>query len=112
MRGVGKAGTGTDGSGHQPSRTDPVPCRKSGGNDRWTHRKGRFVGRLSVVWGDCAVTWIVRFLKISRSQWPWMTAGIVLGVVVIAANTLLMALSGWFIASMAVSGSSGAAFNY
>jgi ATP-binding cassette subfamily C protein CydC len=58
------------------------------------------------------VTWIVRFLKISRSQWPWMTAGIVLGVVVIAANTLLMALSGWFIASMAVSGSSGAAFNY
>lgn len=58
------------------------------------------------------MTWIVRFLKISRSQWPWMTAGIVLGVVVIAANTLLMALSGWFIASMAVSGSSGAAFNY
>lgn len=58
------------------------------------------------------MNWIVRFLKISRSQWPWMTAGIVLGVVVIAANTLLMALSGWFIASMAVSGASGASFNY
>src|ERR1039457_7675220 len=41
-----------------------------------------------------------------------MVAGIALGVVVIAANTLLMALSGWFIASMAVSGASGAAFNY
>jgi ATP-binding cassette subfamily C protein CydC len=33
-------------------------------------------------------------------------------VVVIAANTLLMALSGWFIASMAVSGASGMPFNY
>ncbi|MBW4056232.1 MAG: thiol reductant ABC exporter subunit CydC [Proteobacteria bacterium] len=55
---------------------------------------------------------IVRFLKISRRQWFWMVAGIVLGVVVIAANTLLMALSGWFIASMAVSGVSGASFNY
>jgi ATP-binding cassette, subfamily C, bacterial CydC len=41
-----------------------------------------------------------------------MVAGIILGVVVIAANTLLMALSGWFIASMAISGASGAAFNY
>jgi ATP-binding cassette subfamily C protein CydC len=41
-----------------------------------------------------------------------MAAGILLGVVVIAANTLLMALSGWFIASMAVSGASGIPFNY
>ncbi|MBK5277098.1 MAG: thiol reductant ABC exporter subunit CydC [Desulfuromonadales bacterium] len=58
------------------------------------------------------MNWVVRFLMISRKQWPWMTAGIVLGVVVIAANSLLMALSGWFIASMSISGSSGAAFNY
>ena len=56
--------------------------------------------------------WLVRFLKISRSQWRWMIAGIALGALVIAANTLLMAVSGWFIASMAISGSSGAAFNY
>ncbi|MGB9082162.1 MAG: thiol reductant ABC exporter subunit CydC, partial [Desulfuromonadaceae bacterium] len=55
---------------------------------------------------------LIRFLKISRSRWLWMGAGILLGVVVIIANTLLMAVSGWFIASMAVSGSSGAAFNY
>lgn len=41
-----------------------------------------------------------------------MVAGILLGVVVIAANAMLMAISGWFIASMAVSGSSGIAFNY
>ncbi|MDD2734656.1 MAG: thiol reductant ABC exporter subunit CydC [Desulfuromonadaceae bacterium] len=55
---------------------------------------------------------LARFLIISRGQWFWMGAGIVLGVLVIFANTLLMAISGWFIASMAVSGSSGAAFNY
>jgi ATP-binding cassette subfamily C protein CydC len=58
------------------------------------------------------VNQLVRFLIISRGQWFWMGAGIVLGVLVIFANTLLMAVSGWFIASMAVSGSSGAAFNY
>ncbi len=41
-----------------------------------------------------------------------MIGGIVLGVAVIAANTMLMAISGWFIASMAVSGVSGVPFNY
>lgn len=55
---------------------------------------------------------LVRFLRVSRKQWGWMGAGIVLGVVVVAANTLLMAVSGWFIASMAVSGVSGVPFNY
>lgn len=58
------------------------------------------------------MNWLVRFMKISRRQWLWMAAGILLGVVVIAANTLLMAVSGWFIASMAVSGVSGIPFNY
>jgi len=58
------------------------------------------------------VTHFARFLKISRSQWLWMVSGILLGVVVIIANCMLMAISGWFIASMAVAGSSGAAFNY
>jgi ATP-binding cassette, subfamily C, bacterial CydC len=58
------------------------------------------------------MTGFTRFLQISRSRWLWMGAGIILGVVVIISNTLLMAVSGWFIASMAVSGSSGAAFNY
>lgn len=41
-----------------------------------------------------------------------MAAGVLLGTAVIAANTLLMAISGWFIASMAVSGVSGVPFNY
>lgn len=58
------------------------------------------------------MTLLVRFLEISRKQWFWMAAGVVLGAVVIAVNSLLMALSGWFIASMAVSGGSGVAFNY
>jgi len=58
------------------------------------------------------MTHIIRFLIISRGQWFWMISGIVLGVAVIAANTLLMAISGWFIASMAVSGVSGVPFNY
>jgi ATP-binding cassette subfamily C protein CydC len=41
-----------------------------------------------------------------------MVAGIALGMTVITANAVLMALSGWFIASMAVSGAGGFSFNY
>ena len=51
-------------------------------------------------------------LRASRRQWFWMAAGIVLGITVITANALLMALSGWFIASMAVSGAGGIPFDY
>jgi ATP-binding cassette subfamily C protein CydC len=54
---------------------------------------------------------LLRLLRLARGQWPWMLGGILLGVLVIAANSFLMALSGWFIASMAVAGASGAAFN-
>lgn len=55
---------------------------------------------------------LMTILGIARRQWRWLGAGIVLGLLVIAANVFLMALSGWFIASMAVAGTSGAAFNY
>lgn len=55
---------------------------------------------------------LLRILAVARRQWWWMAAGILLGVLVIAANTLLMAVSGWFIASMAVAGASGVPFNY
>ncbi len=55
---------------------------------------------------------VVSILMVGRSRWGWMLAGIVLGVIVIAANTLLMALSGWFITSMAVSAACGTTFNY
>ena len=55
---------------------------------------------------------LIRILAVAHRQWPWMAAGIFLGVAVMIANTLLMALSGWFIASTAVAGMTGVSFNY
>ena len=55
---------------------------------------------------------IGRILSVAADQWRWMVSGIILGVLVIAANAILMALSGWFIASMALAGVSGAHFGY
>jgi ATP-binding cassette, subfamily C, bacterial CydC len=55
---------------------------------------------------------LLTMLRISRRQWRWLAAGILLGLLVIAANVLLMAISGWFIAAMAVAGASGVPFNY
>lgn len=55
---------------------------------------------------------LIRILGVARQQWLWMVAGIILAVAVMIANALLMAISGWFIASMAVAGVTGAAFNY
>jgi ATP-binding cassette subfamily C protein CydC len=51
-------------------------------------------------------------LKVVANQWRWLAAGVLLSLVVIAANSLLMALSGWFIASMAVAGAAKLTFNY
>ncbi len=55
---------------------------------------------------------LITILTVSRRQWLWMLAGIALGVIVIAANSLLMALAGWFIASMAVAGATGIQAGY
>lgn len=55
---------------------------------------------------------VIRILSIARQQWHWMAGGILLAIAVMVANTLLMAISGWFIASMAMAGVSGVAFNY
>lgn len=55
---------------------------------------------------------LLAILRVAGCQWPWMAAGILLGVVVMAANAALMALSGWFIASMAVAGVTAVPFNY
>jgi len=55
---------------------------------------------------------LLRILLVARNQWGWLLLGIAAGIVVIAANSLLMAVSGWFIASMAVAGVSKVAFNY
>jgi ATP-binding cassette subfamily C protein CydC len=54
----------------------------------------------------------VPILRVALRQWRWMAAGVLLGLAVIAANAFLMALSGWFIASMAVAGATGSTFNY
>lgn len=58
------------------------------------------------------MTNLLAILKIVSNQWRWLTSGILLSVVVVAANSLLMALSGWFIASMAVAGVAKLTFNY
>lgn len=55
---------------------------------------------------------LLRILQPAKGQRVWMLGGILLGVAVISANTLLMALSGWFIASMAVAGAAQASFNF
>ncbi len=55
---------------------------------------------------------LLKIVMAVRSQWGWMAAGILIGVAVIAANSLLMAVSGWFIASMAVAGVTKVSFNY
>lgn len=55
---------------------------------------------------------LLRILEPARHQWRWMLAGIGLGLAVIAANTALMAVSGWFIASMAVAGVAKVSFNF
>lgn len=55
---------------------------------------------------------LLRMLTPARGRWRWMAGGIVLGVLVIAANCSLMAISGWFIASMAVAGVKQISFNY
>ena len=58
------------------------------------------------------MTELVRILAVARRHWLLMAAGVILGIAVVAANALLMAISGWFIASMAVAGATGAAYNY
>lgn len=55
---------------------------------------------------------LLRMLRPASRHWRWMAGGIGLGVAVIAANAALMAISGWFIASMAVAGVKQASFNY
>jgi len=53
-----------------------------------------------------------RLLRLFRPYWAWMAGGVVLATVTVLANVGLMAISGWFIAAMALAGASGAAINY
>lgn len=51
-------------------------------------------------------------LLVARTRWWWLAAGVLLGVTVVAANALLMAVSGWFITAMAIAGAGKLSFNY
>ncbi|MDT7951353.1 MAG: thiol reductant ABC exporter subunit CydC [Acetobacteraceae bacterium] len=55
---------------------------------------------------------LAHLLALCRPQARWMAAGIALNVVVILANVGLLALSGWFIASMALAGLGALPFEY
>ena len=55
---------------------------------------------------------LIRILTVVRGEWRWMVGGIILGTLVVVANALLMAVSGWFIAAMAVAGAGQLTFNY
>lgn len=54
----------------------------------------------------------LRLLRFFAPEWPWVLLGIFLSLLTVIANVSLMALSGWFIAAMAISGVSGVAMNY
>ncbi len=55
---------------------------------------------------------MLRLLRLFRPYAWWMVAGAGLGTVVVLANVGLLALSGWFIAAMALSGLGGAPIEY
>jgi ATP-binding cassette, subfamily C, bacterial CydC len=53
-----------------------------------------------------------RLLELLRPYRPWMAAGAALALLAALAAIGLMAVSGWFIAAMALAGAGGAAINY
>ncbi|KAA3628061.1 MAG: thiol reductant ABC exporter subunit CydC [Proteobacteria bacterium] len=53
-----------------------------------------------------------RLLTPVRRYTAWLAFGLLAALATLVANVGLMAISGWFIAAMAVAGSSGAAINY
>lgn len=55
---------------------------------------------------------LYRFLKLLRPYAGWLALGILLSLATLIANVTLMAVSGWFIASMAIAGDAGVTMNY
>lgn len=55
---------------------------------------------------------ILRLLKVLKPYSGWMLLGILLSLLSILANITLMAVSGWFIAAMAIAGAAGVSMNY
>ncbi|PID43470.1 MAG: thiol reductant ABC exporter subunit CydC [Proteobacteria bacterium] len=53
-----------------------------------------------------------RLLGLMRPWWGWMLLGALLSLLTTLANISLMALSGWFIATMAIAGVTGISVNY
>lgn len=55
---------------------------------------------------------LIRLLILFRPYWRWMALGAGVSLVTLLANVALMAIAGWFIASMALAGIARAAFDY
>ena len=55
---------------------------------------------------------VLRLLRILRPVRGWLLLGGVIGFVTLLANVVLMAISGWFIAAMALAGVAGVSMNY
>ncbi len=55
---------------------------------------------------------IWRLLRLMRPQAGWMLLGLLLALLTLFANVTLMAVSGWFIAAMALAGAAGISMNY
>jgi ATP-binding cassette subfamily C protein CydC len=55
---------------------------------------------------------LVRLFGLFRAQSGWLLLGTLLALVTMMANISLMALSGWFIAAMAIAGLAGVSMNY
>jgi ATP-binding cassette subfamily C protein CydC len=55
---------------------------------------------------------LARLVGLFRPFAGWMLLGVVLSLITLIANLTLMAVSGWFIASMAIAGAAGVSMNY
>jgi ATP-binding cassette subfamily C protein CydC len=58
------------------------------------------------------VSELLRLLRLSQPYAGWMALGLLAALVTLVAQVGLLAISGWFIAAMAVAGVSGTAINY
>jgi ATP-binding cassette subfamily C protein CydC len=58
------------------------------------------------------MTELLRLLRLFRPYLGWMLLGVFLSFVTLLANVGLMAISGWFIAAMALAGLAGVTMNY
>ncbi|MFN2342413.1 MAG: thiol reductant ABC exporter subunit CydC [Desulfonatronovibrio sp.] len=55
---------------------------------------------------------LLRLIRLMLPQWKWMALGVFCSSVTLMANAALLSLAAWFLACMALSGISGAMFNY